>query len=73
MGPPEPGRRSFRTAETSDAGEREVIESRTTRLVNEDIILRWELRLLPGQGLAEKETETHSFQISVHDLKGVQV
>ena len=25
------------------------------------------------QGLVEKETETHPFQISVHDLKGVQI
>ena len=73
MRPLKPGRRSFCTVETSNAGEPEVIEPRTTRLVDEDILLRWELRLPPEQGLTEKETETHSFQISVHDLKGVQV
>jgi len=39
----EPRCGSLRTVETGDAGETEVIESRTTRLVDENVILRWEM------------------------------
>jgi len=43
LGSLEPRSRSFRTVETGDASEPEVIESRTVRLVNENISLRWEM------------------------------
>ena len=54
--------------EASDSGEPEVAETRTTKLVNENVILRRELvRLLP----AEEETDAHRFHIPVHHLQGV--
>ena len=62
MGTLEPGRRSYRTVETSDAGEPEVIESRTTRLVDEDILLRWEAKLLPAKVWQRKKLRRTPFK-----------
>ena len=47
MGSLEPSRGSLRTVETSDTGEPEIVEPRTTHLINEDIILRLEMVRTP--------------------------
>ena len=43
VGSLEPNRRSLRAVQTGDPGKPKVVESRTTRLVNENIILKWEM------------------------------
>ena len=40
-GAPGPGRRSLNTVETGDAGEAKIVDTRSTRLVNEDVALKW--------------------------------